>query len=189
MSKTLKQKVQAIADKVGGTMYEGYSGRGMYGQTCFGVVCKGYDVQEVKQAGARRKLGSASTDNMACDMIVYWPDAVEPAPRSSKPDRLPNPECATPATRIVPFEPIAPSEEEVMREMAPVMTVTASQSCYPDEIETLREMLDDVRAGLAERVKLPEWRKRTASVQNAIALRERRIEALRTAIEALAGAL
>ena len=54
------------------------------------------------------------------------------------------------------------------------------QSCYPEEIETLREMLADERAMLATPI---------GSASFYRAKHEKRIEALRTAIEALGGAL
>jgi hypothetical protein len=57
------------------------------------------------------------------------------------------------------------------------------------EIETLRDMIVDVRSELEDLMRYPEWRKQKLSVQSRIALRQRRIEALKTAIEALSGAL
>jgi hypothetical protein len=56
----------------------------------------------------------------------------------------------------------------------------APQSCYPEEIETLREMLAQ------EEYLLSGFRDESAS---GFERGKRRVEALRTAIEALAGAL
>ena len=62
---------------------------------------------------------------------------------------------------------------------------TAPQSCYPEEIETLREMLE-------EQVEKAETLKGCNPTRGIVYSRrqtERRIEALQTAIEALGGAL
>lgn len=75
MTTTTRQRVQRIADAVGGEVYEGYSGRCMFGAKCWGITCKGGDVHDVIARGKRAKLGAASTDNMGLDMIVYWQGA------------------------------------------------------------------------------------------------------------------
>lgn len=70
------------------------------------------------------------------------------------------------------------------------------QSCYPEDVETLREMLTDYQAmmGAIERG-IAAFRERwgetplNAATITRQAFVERRIEALRTAIEALGGAL
>jgi protein tyrosine phosphatase (PTP) superfamily phosphohydrolase (DUF442 family) len=63
---------------------------------------------------------------------------------------------------------------------------TTPQSCYQDEIETLREMLTDEQRTLAH----CETRTRPTAMTGLNASNSRRrIEALRTAIEALGGAL
>ena len=64
------------------------------------------------------------------------------------------------------------------------------QSCYPAEIETLREMLDSNQAVLASlEAGAMDTEASPESVAGAKRLTARRIEALRTAIEALGGAL
>ena len=65
---------------------------------------------------------------------------------------------------------------------------TAPQSCYPEEIETLRVMLD------MEHSRMRMLNARTPTMAGStlcctISQCEKRIEALRTAIEALGGAL
>ena len=62
--------------------------------------------------------------------------------------------------------------------MTNATTNESPQSCYPEEVHTLREMLDEQR-GI-----LPMLR-----VTLAIAKCKQRIDALQTAIEALGGAL
>jgi len=66
---------------------------------------------------------------------------------------------------------------------------TGPQSCYPVEIATLRELLDEQRGILPLLQQKRAEGKRLASVVWAIAKCEQRIEALQTAIEALGGAL
>jgi hypothetical protein len=63
------------------------------------------------------------------------------------------------------------------------------QSCYPAEIATLRELLDEQRGILPLLQQKRAEGRRLASVVWAIAKCEQRIEALTTAIEALGGAL
>jgi hypothetical protein len=67
-------------------------------------------------------------------------------------------------------------------------TKTAPQSCYPEEIETLREMLaeesENAHGHVSDMIE-----DRTFDRSKMIAMHLRRIEALRTAIEALGGAL
>lgn len=74
--KTTKQKVEAVAAAVGGQVYAEYSGRGMYGRTCFGVVCA--DEVECIEAAAKIGLRGAKVDSMGRDAIVYWPNVVRP---------------------------------------------------------------------------------------------------------------
>jgi hypothetical protein len=73
--RTTAQKVTGITERIGGEVYEGYSGRCMYGARCWGITCKGSEVNDIIAAGKRANLGRVSTDNMGLDMIVYWPDA------------------------------------------------------------------------------------------------------------------
>lgn len=51
-----------------GEVERSYSGRGMYGATCVGVVVAPRNV-----ARAKRLAPGASVDNMGLDAIVYWP--------------------------------------------------------------------------------------------------------------------
>lgn len=62
---------------------------------------------------------------------------------------------------------------------------TEPQSCYPDEIKTLREMLADE----LERMDMLADRSETAAIIYSRAVSARRLEALATAIEALGGVL
>ena len=69
--KTKLEIIEAVAAKVAGTVRRNYSGRGMYGKTCVGIVCES-PVTAVKSAQSRG-LSGALTDNMGRDYIVYWP--------------------------------------------------------------------------------------------------------------------
>lgn len=66
-----------------------------------------------------------------------------------------------------------------------VDTGAGPQSCYPEDVATLREMLTEQR----QQLESMSYRHATAAVTWARAQSERRIEALTTAIEALGGAL
>lgn len=60
------------ADIVGGELYEGYSGRGMYGQRCYGIVCDDY--VSCIETVALQGITGANTDSMGLQSIVYWPN-------------------------------------------------------------------------------------------------------------------
>lgn len=52
----------------------GYSGRGMYGAKCDGIV--GSDFIDIIETAAANGLTGAKYDNMGHDYIVYWPHPV-----------------------------------------------------------------------------------------------------------------
>lgn len=63
-----------------GHIYFGYSGRGMYGNTCFGVCLRSTtDLYVFGVALAMsdpvlaEELGKPCTDNLGYDIIAYWP--------------------------------------------------------------------------------------------------------------------
>jgi hypothetical protein len=60
------------ADIVGGEMYEGYSGRGMFGERCYGITCS--DPIPCVEAVAMQGITGANYDSMGLDYIVYWPN-------------------------------------------------------------------------------------------------------------------
>lgn len=68
------QILRDIANQVGGSLYEGYSGRGMYGKTCYGITCESY--LEVIELAAEQGIKGARWDNMGKRYIVYWPDII-----------------------------------------------------------------------------------------------------------------
>ena len=60
-----------IACQFGGTVREGYSGRGMYGEQCWGIVHD--NAYEVIEVAALHGLTGAQVDSMGLSSIVYWP--------------------------------------------------------------------------------------------------------------------
>lgn len=54
-----------------GTFRSDYSGRGMFGATCIGIVTRRPDAL-IEEAAAQGVRG-AKRDSMGCDYIVYWP--------------------------------------------------------------------------------------------------------------------
>ena len=70
---TVGEKVKCIADRLDGQVYEKYSGRGMYGSTCWGIVLSTSLVDKAISMGKKKGLKEARTDNMGLDMFVYWP--------------------------------------------------------------------------------------------------------------------
>lgn len=53
------------------SVYEGYSGRGMYGRTCWGITTE--DAYDCIENAALLGLTGAKVDSMGRDYIVYWP--------------------------------------------------------------------------------------------------------------------
>lgn len=49
---------------------ESYSGRSMYGKTCYGIVTDRPD--ELIERAIEQGITGASTDNMGLSTIVYW---------------------------------------------------------------------------------------------------------------------
>lgn len=78
------EAVVMAADMAGididGDLRREYSGRGMYGDTCFGIVCGGreYGTFVAELAGddpelARELADAVKTDDMGLSTIYYWP--------------------------------------------------------------------------------------------------------------------
>lgn len=65
-----------VAEAVGGELYPRYSGRGMYGAKCVGIVCA--DPTAAIEEAAARGLRGSRWDSMGKDFIVYWPDIPSP---------------------------------------------------------------------------------------------------------------
>jgi len=65
--------IEVIAAKVQGKIYEGYSGRGMFGATCWGITVSKSDVNKTIKVAEKLGLKNARIDDMGLDMIVYWP--------------------------------------------------------------------------------------------------------------------
>jgi len=85
--------LQELADRVDGTPYPNYSGRGMYGTTCAGIVLESINLLELGVAIGELSedfedstlkhllLTGHSTDSMGLREIVYWESVVcEDAP-------------------------------------------------------------------------------------------------------------
>ena len=75
--KTDAAKIAAIAARhstEGWTFRGDYSGRGMFGRRCPGIVCPQSDIELVETAVRRARVkGAASGDQLGRDAIVYWP--------------------------------------------------------------------------------------------------------------------
>lgn len=50
-----------------------YSGRGMFGATCWGIVC-----EDANDVICDVGLKGSKTDSMGCSVIVYWPSVSGP---------------------------------------------------------------------------------------------------------------
>jgi hypothetical protein len=63
-----------IADDHGAEVYEGYSGRFMYGAKCWGISTKNGDVDSIVADAAERGIKGHKTDSLGLDCIIYWPN-------------------------------------------------------------------------------------------------------------------
>lgn len=69
---TMEQNVRNLAANIEARIYEAYSGRGMMGKTCLGIVCD--DPADVLEAFREYDLPRPNRDNMGRQYICYWPD-------------------------------------------------------------------------------------------------------------------
>jgi hypothetical protein len=66
-----EDQVIYIADEVGGDLVTDYSGRSMYGKTCYGIEHNRTD--DVQKLAENLGLGKGRIDNMGLRYIIYWP--------------------------------------------------------------------------------------------------------------------
>lgn len=62
--------LEEIADEIHGSVYKDYSGRAMYGATCYGIKCD-YPREAIEVATVHGIVG-ASQDQLGLSAIVYW---------------------------------------------------------------------------------------------------------------------
>lgn len=67
----MKQLVGDIAWDCSGDVRDNYSGRMMFGETCWAIVCD--NVTSCVEAAAMLGLTGAKTDSMGLRYVVYWP--------------------------------------------------------------------------------------------------------------------
>lgn len=65
------EKIEKVAREVDGRVITDYSGRGMFGKNCYGIVCA--NINECLEVAGKHGLRNARTDNMGKNYIVYWP--------------------------------------------------------------------------------------------------------------------
>lgn len=68
--------LELIADAVDGRVHRHYSGRGMYGKCCVGIVAD--DAIDVIERAAQNGYRGAAQDSMGKGVIVYWPKMEDP---------------------------------------------------------------------------------------------------------------
>ena len=69
---TTQDQIIALADELGGEVRLDYSGRGMFGARCLGIVCE--DSEEIIRNALGRGLPRGKVDSMGTRKIVYWPE-------------------------------------------------------------------------------------------------------------------
>ena len=64
--------VKKTAESVGGKVSKDYSGRGMFGKTCYGINCD--NPTACIEVASANGLRGARWDQMGKGFIVYWPN-------------------------------------------------------------------------------------------------------------------
>lgn len=72
---TEREIIEQVAREVEGNLYEGYSGRNMFGARCLGITCRS-PIAAI-EAAAALGLRGARQDNLGLSYIVYWPKVKE----------------------------------------------------------------------------------------------------------------
>lgn len=65
------ETLHEVADTVDGEIRSDYSGRGMYGRTCYGIECE-EPISCIENA-AMQGITGANYDQLGLGNIVYWP--------------------------------------------------------------------------------------------------------------------
>lgn len=69
--KLIKDKIEELVKETSGKLYNGYSGRGMFGKKCVGVTVS--DLTNALMVAGKLGLPKPNWDNMGLQMIIYWP--------------------------------------------------------------------------------------------------------------------
>jgi len=75
MATEREKTIKKLADDGYGKLYEDYSGRNMYGDTCLGITTD--DPDTLIEEAASRGIRGAKRDNLGKGYIVYWPSIGE----------------------------------------------------------------------------------------------------------------
>lgn len=59
------------SEEVGGEVRDNYSGRFMFGKTCYGINCA--NASRCIEVAGKNGLTGAKWDNLGREYIVYWP--------------------------------------------------------------------------------------------------------------------
>lgn len=68
--------IEDIAWDLNAEVRDDYSGRGMRGKVCYGLVVEQDLVNETIAMAAIKGLSGAQTDSMGLKTIVYWPHVI-----------------------------------------------------------------------------------------------------------------
>jgi len=68
--------IEDIAWNLNAEIRSDYSGRGMYGKTCYGIVLEDDLVNDAIGMAAVKGLPGAKTDSMGLKTILYWPHVI-----------------------------------------------------------------------------------------------------------------
>lgn len=67
---TFREHLEEVVGNYDASIYEGYSGRGMYSRQCIGISCEYGDVNNIIAVVG---VAGAKTDSLGRRNIIYWP--------------------------------------------------------------------------------------------------------------------
>lgn len=70
---TISAAISAAADTLDGRVYEGYSGRCMYGAVCWGLTSDS-PPEDTHSVWKQHKLPAPRWDQLGLGYIYYWPE-------------------------------------------------------------------------------------------------------------------
>lgn len=76
--------LEELAANEGWNLRQNYSGRGMYGETCVGIVTDA--PMDCIEGAVSRGIRGARTDSMGLSTIVYWPKVQWPKSKKKNND-------------------------------------------------------------------------------------------------------
>ncbi len=72
MNREQIKAIEETATEIGGCVHKNYSGRGMKGKVCYGIICDDKKEEECVVVATLKGLREANSYPYQNDVIVYW---------------------------------------------------------------------------------------------------------------------